>query len=90
MDANFNVVFNEMDNGRSYYISDNGRIRQKSSDNRDGGRTGVGSAYMYNSSSHAYGGARPNTHIHFNRDCMYNNRVIIIYNICVVIYTDLL
>ena len=41
LDANFNVVLNEMKNGRSYYISDNGRIRQKASDNRDGGRTGV-------------------------------------------------
>ena len=38
-------------------------------------RTGVSSAYMYNSSSNAYGGARPNTHSHFNRDYMYNNRV---------------
>ena len=67
MDDNFNVVLNEMNNGRSYYISDNGRIRQKPSDNRDGGRTGVCSAYMYNSSSNA-DGDRPNTHIHFNRD----------------------
>ena len=75
MDANFNVVLNEMNNGRSYYISDNGRIRQKASDNRDGGRTGVSSTYMYNSSSNAYGGARPNTHSHSNRDYMYNNRV---------------
>ena len=30
---------------------------------------------MYNSSSNAYGGARPNTDSHFNRDYMYNNRV---------------
>ena len=75
MDANFNVILNKMNNGRSYYISDNGRIRQKSSDNRDGDRTGVSSAYMYNSSSNAYSGARPNTHSHFNRDYMYNNRV---------------
>ena len=28
-----------------------------------------------NSSSNAYGEARPNTHSHFNRDYMYNNRV---------------
>ena len=75
MDANFNVILNEMNNGRSYYISDNGRIRQKSSDNRDGGRTGVSSVYMYNSSSNAHGGARPNTHSNVNRDYMYNNRV---------------
>ena len=76
MNANFNVVLNKMNNGISYYISDNGRIRQKAGDNRDGGRTGLSSACMYNSSSNVYGGAIPNTHIHFNRDYnMYNNRV---------------
>jgi len=51
MDANFSVVLNEMSNGDSYYISDNGCIERKNSyrggDNR---RSGAG-----------YGGARPKT-----------------------------
>ena len=35
----------------------------------------VGHTCITNSSSNVYGGARPNTHNHFNRDYMYNNRV---------------
>ena len=51
MDANFSV--NEMNNGKSYYVCDNGRIRPKPRENGD------------IRSNIAYGGARPKTH---NRD----------------------
>ena len=34
--ANFNIILHEMNNDRSYYISDNSRIRLKYSDNHDG------------------------------------------------------
>ena len=35
MDANFSVVINEMNNGKAYYVCDNGRIRPKPLENRD-------------------------------------------------------
>ena len=55
MDANFSVVLNEMNNGKAYYVCDNGRIRHKLRENGD------------IRSNIAYGGARPKTFTH-NRD----------------------
>ena len=55
MDANSNVVLNEMNNCQAYYICDNGRIHPKHRENRD------------IKSNIAYGGARPKTFTH-NRD----------------------
>ena len=52
MDANFSVVLNEMNNGKAYYVCDNGHIRPKPRDIR---------------SNIAYGGARQKTFNH-NRD----------------------
>ena len=61
MHANFAVVLNEMTNGDSYYISDNGRIHRKSI-NRSGDHRGSGASY---------GGARPKVNTH-SRDSRYN------------------
>ena len=55
MDANFSVVLNEMNNGKAYYVCDNGRIRPKPRENGD------------IRSNIAYGGARQKTFTH-NRD----------------------
>ena len=64
MNANFNIVLNEMSNGDAYFISDNGRITQK---NRNIQFTGlkkvIGGTYISSGDSH--GSARPkNTHYH--------------------------
>ena len=61
MDANFSVVLNEMNNGKAYYVCDNGRICPKPRDNRDI-RTNI-----------AHGGARPKTFTH-NRDYGHNTK----------------
>ena len=55
MDANFSIILNKMNNGKAYYVCDNGRIRPKSRGNGD------------ITSNIAYGGARPKTFTH-NRD----------------------
>ena len=66
MNANFNLVLNEMSSGDAYFISDNGRIIQK---NRSIQSTGLNEPYStggtYLSSGDSNGGARPkNTHYH--------------------------
>lgn len=69
MDANFNVVLNEMSNGEAYYISDNGRIMRKPSDinMHDNRNNGTGETKYTDQSRYRsnYGGARPkNTYYH--------------------------
>ena len=64
LNANFNLVLNEMSNGDAYCISDNGRIIQK---NRNIQSTGLNVPHStggtYLSSGVSHGGARPkNTH----------------------------
>ena len=56
MTANFTVMLNEISNGDAYYMSDNGRIRQKSTDMPNQHR------YNGNNYSGMHGGARPKTY----------------------------
>ena len=35
IDANFNIILDEMTNGDAYYMSNNGRIREKAGHSRD-------------------------------------------------------
>ena len=64
MDANFHAVLNEIPNGSSYYVSDNGRILSKQNnsqqtyDNHEQHRHQYRSDDVRNHSSN-YGGARP-------------------------------
>ena len=66
MNANVNLVLNEMSNGDAYFISDNGPIIQKNRNIRSTGHTvpySTGGTYLSSGDSHV--GARPkNTHYH--------------------------
>ena len=68
MDANFSFLLNELTNGDAYFISDNGRIRQKTRKVQYIGHSVPycnGNTYYPSSESH--GGARPNyTHYYDN------------------------
>jgi len=66
MHANFAVVLNEMANGDSYYISDNGRIHRKNINRSENRRSGT-----------SYGGARPKYDNTYSRDSRYerNNTI---------------
>ena len=64
MHANFTMMLNEMENGGSYYISDNGRIRQKAQNrysDTNGYRYNVDYSRSRSRHQHAHGGARPKT-----------------------------
>ena len=82
MNANFTVMLNQMTNGGDYYISDNGRIRQKSqTQDRYTDSHGYRTQAQYPRSGYSHGGARPKTSQQYNvsnsrdsyRDPMYNN-----------------
>ena len=64
MDANFGVLLNEIPNGDSYYISDNGRIQRNNRDaNRDSNVARHGNRGDYRNYD---GGARPKTYRYDN------------------------
>ena len=77
MTANFTVMLNELSNGDLYYMSDNGRIRQKSTDqyrytstqNQNGGNN-------FRKENNFYGGARPkSTNYRHNSEYKYDPSV---------------
>lgn len=71
MDANFNVVLNEMLNGDAYYMSDNGRILRKPTDMNMYNRNHIKDENNYTQNRYRYnnGGARPkNTYNHSYAD----------------------
>ena len=62
MNANFNLILNEMSNGQDYFINDNGRMIKKSrTENNDEGQIRRDYNYGYSGYSGSHGGARPKT-----------------------------
>ena len=61
MDANFSVMLKEISNGESYFISDNGRIRQRYGPSRRSDHDDKHNAQTYRSAEYSNGGARPKT-----------------------------
>ena len=64
IDANFNIMLNEMTNGDVYHVRDNGRIRKKTGYSRDHVRYTDQFERSLNNGDHYepyqfYGGARP-------------------------------
>ena len=79
IDANFNIMLNEMTNGDAYYVSDNGRIRKKTGYSRDNVRyTDQPQSYLNNGDHYepyqSYGGARPKSTQCCGQDLTYGNR----------------
>ena len=79
IDANFNIMLNEMTNGDTYYVSDNGRIRKKTRYSRDDVRYTDQSQKSLNNGDHyehyqAYGGARPKSTQRYGHGPTYGNR----------------
>ena len=68
MGVNFSLLLNEMSNGDAYFISDNGRIRQKTRKVQSIGHSvPYSTGDTYHPSSESHGGARPkNTHYYDN------------------------
>ena len=65
MTANFTVMLHEISNGDSYYMSDNGRIRQKSTDMNNQHRYHSTQSHNgVNNYGSMHGGARPKTTNH--------------------------
>ena len=82
IDANFNIILNEMKNGDEYYVSDNGRIRRKVRDPND--HVDIvrytDQAQRYNSNREHYGshlpydGAKPKQTKHYSQSVSHGNR----------------
>ena len=82
IDANFNIILNEMKNGDEYYVSDNGRIRRKVRDPND--HVDIvrytDQAQRYNSNREHYGshlpydGAKPKQTQHYSQSVSHGNR----------------
>ena len=78
IDVNFNIMLNEMTNGDTYYVSDNGRIRKKTGYSRDDVRYTDQSQRSLNNGDHyehyqAYGGARPKSTQRYGHGPTYGN-----------------
>ena len=75
IDANFNIMVNEMTNGDAYYVSDNGRIRKKTGYSRDHVRYTDQSQRSLNNGDYDYSLYTQNMkkilRVHYNRYIKY-------------------